>query len=98
MIHRSIGYMTILFLLLLVSCHGARELELKDKGNVVIRRIEQFRETHGYLPDNLTAMGMVEEEAGPIYYLKQDSSSYIVWFGLELGESMTWDSKSGKWK
>jgi hypothetical protein len=59
--------------------------------------IEAFRKANGRLPNSLAEMGIYEDESGPVYYRKQDDQNYIVYFGLSLGESETYDSRTRKW-
>jgi hypothetical protein len=68
------------------------------QGNVVAAKIEKFKIEKGRLPDSLSEIGIVETESGPIYYKKESESKYILWFGKELGESMTYDSDEKQWK
>ena len=76
---------------------NTREFVLKRKGNDVIQLIERFREKNGVLPSSLADLGIVETDEGPIYYKKQNNLQYIVWFGAELGESVSYSSQDGKW-
>jgi len=62
-----------------------------------IRKIEAFQKTHGRLPDSFAEIVVIEDESGPVYYKKQDDDSYIVWYGLSLGESETYDSRTRSW-
>ncbi len=68
------------------------------KGNEVVAKVENFRNEKGRLPNSLTEIGTVETESGPIYYEKKSESKYILWFGKELGESVTYDSDTKQWK
>ena len=67
-------------------------------GNEVAQKVEKFKTEKGRLPNNLIEIGIVETETGPIYYEKKTESRYILWFGKELGESMTYDSDTKQWK
>jgi hypothetical protein len=40
---------------------------------------------------------MKETENGPIYYKKESDTEYVVWFGTQLGESVTYDSETKEW-
>jgi hypothetical protein len=68
------------------------------QGNNVVLRVEKFKTDKGRLPNNLTEIGIVETESGPIYYEKKTESKFILWFGKELGESMIYDSETKEWK
>lgn len=67
-------------------------------GNKVIEKIENYRVENGHLPLNLTSIGIKETEQGPIYYEKKTDSTYIVWYGLKIGESRIYNSIDKKWK
>jgi hypothetical protein len=69
-------------------------------GEEAVRKIESFRTTHQRLPESLNEIGIeVKSESDPpVYYRKESSDRYTVWYGLSLGESMTYDSATGKWE
>jgi hypothetical protein len=62
-----------------------------------IRKIEAFQKAHGRLPNSFAEICVIEDESGPIYYKKQDDDRYIVWYGLSVGESETYDSRTRGW-
>ncbi len=63
----------------------------------VIEKIEKFQKENGRLPENLSEIGILEKEEGPVYYQKKDAESFIVWFGTSLGESKTYTSSDDSW-
>ena len=63
-----------------------------------IIKIEAFRQAQGRLPETLSEISVQEDESGPVYYQKKDETSYILWYGLSLGESETYDSRTGIWQ
>ncbi len=69
----------------------------RELAEQVISRLESYREREGQLPDSLNQVGLNVVEEGPIYYEKRTNSSYILWYGLDLGESMTYDSVEKRW-
>lgn len=89
----SIAVLSTLF----VSCSAYRSWQLKPEGNKIIAKIEAYREQNKRLPNSLNDIGIKETEEGPIYYRKKDDDKYVVWFGMELGESVTYDSATMKW-
>lgn len=90
---------SVVLLIVLCSCDAAsRESHLIEEGNKIIGKIESFRKDKGKLPDSLTSVGIEEKEEGPIYYEKRGEAEYVLWFGRELGESVTYDSKSKEWE
>lgn len=68
------------------------------KGNEVVTKVENFRNEKGRLPSSLAEIGIAEAESEPIYYEKKSESKYVLWFGKELGESVTYDSDTKQWK
>jgi hypothetical protein len=75
------------------SC-GLSDRKIADE---IIKKVEKYRQQNGRLPDNLKELGMEETIEGPVFYEKKDNNRYIVWYGTTLGESMTYDSKDGRW-
>jgi len=70
--------------------------EIRD-GNRLISEIENFRRKRGQLPSELSEISNpVEHEK--LFYRRCSETSYIVWFGTTLGESVTFNSKSRDWK
>lgn len=89
---------TIFVIMLILSSLACGSNEKIKQGNDVIIKIEKFKTDVGRLPNNLTELGIKEDESGPIYYQKENESKYIVWFGRELGESSKYDSETKQWK
>lgn len=75
----------------------SRVNKLKNQGNEIIVRIENFRNSNDRVPRSLAEIGIEEKLEGPIYYEKKGGSQYILWFGMELGESVTYDSNTKQW-
>jgi hypothetical protein len=84
-------------LIALCSCGSISSQSKKDEGNKIVTKIELFKEENGRLPSSLSELGTKETEEGPIYYEKKGNSNYILWYGAELGESVTFDSSTNKW-
>lgn len=83
--------------LTLCSCGSNFMVSKKNEGNEIIAKIELFKEENGRLPSSLSELGIKEKEEGPIHYEQKDNSNYILWFGAELGESVTYDRSTDKW-
>ena len=75
----------------------SRDNTLKRKGNEIVASINEYKKSRGKLPNSLNDIGIIETETGPLYYDKQDSIHYVVWFGTTLGQSVTYHSDSHKW-
>lgn len=67
-------------------------------GEEIIAKIETYKKTIGHLPNNLKDIGIIEKEEGPIYYKWQNDSTYMIYYGVGLGESMVYDFKNKQWK
>jgi hypothetical protein len=50
------------------------------------------------LPKNISEIGLKEAMDSPAFYQMENDSTYIVWYGLGLGESNTYHSSSKEWK
>lgn len=76
-----------------------REFRLKRESEPMIEKIEEYKIKNGFYPKRISDVGFPEpDESGPIFYDLRDSNrAYIVSFGMELGESVTYDSKTKKW-
>lgn len=68
------------------------------QGNIVVDKVELFRSQKDKLPNSLDEIGVTETESGPIYYEKKSETGYILRFGKESSESVTYDSESKQWK
>lgn len=89
----------IALLIFTLSCTNPfRENHLIEKGNQVVIQIEIFKRSNGRLPESLSEIGQEEKLEGPIYYRKETDTKYILWFGAELGESITYNSDTNTWE
>lgn len=85
----------IIFLLLFIfSCSDKRE----KIGEGIYIKIVQYQKTNGRLPNKLNDIGIEEKMEGPIYYQKQTDSTFIIYYGGGLGESIVFDPKTKEWK
>ena len=92
---------TVILAIALISslaCQQIRNDSLIKTGNQLVTRIRTYKNVNGTLPATLKDIGIEETEEGPIYYRKENESKYILWFGDGLGESVTYDSESNKWR
>ena len=70
----------------------------EDKGNILINKIETFRQIEKRLPDNLTDLGIEDPMNSGPYYEKKDSVDYIVFFAVGFDETYTYYSDKKAWK
>lgn len=77
-----------------------RDNRLMNEGNIIIKKVEEYRGKNNHLPASLLDIGIeIKDEANPpIYYDKRDSFHYTVSFGTTLGESKIYFSDSRKWE
>ena len=74
-----------------------REYQLMRQSEPIQASLESYRQQHGQYPDSLAQVGITERIEGPLYYRRESQSSYLLWFGTRLGESLTFNSTQGKW-
>jgi hypothetical protein len=65
-------------------------------GRALVLQVEAFRRNYGRLPNDLTELGVKDQDL-KVFYQKQSDRDYIVWFGTSLGESEVYDSATRKW-
>lgn len=71
-----------------------------NEGNLIIQKIEHYRQVHNQLPNSLTDIGIEikSESDPPLYYDKMDNLHYTISFGTSLGESKIYYSDSKQWE
>jgi hypothetical protein len=69
----------------------------RDLASAIVPKVEEFRQKHGRLPNDLSEMGIAEEDESCPCYCKTSNKDFIVWYGTTLGESDTYDSRTKKW-
>ena len=76
-----------------------REVTLKGESKSMIEKVEEYKKVNGFYPKKISDVGFPEpDESGPIFYEPKDSNtSYEIYFGMSLGESFTYNSKTQKW-
>lgn len=91
-------YIFFILPILFIACNGPSEKRLLKDGNKIIEKIEVYKINNKELPNSLNEVGIEEKLEGPIFYNKEDSSNYILWFGVSVGESMVYSSKTKRWE
>lgn len=84
----------IVFSVLLYSCKDSRQ----EIGEATIAKIECYKKIHGHVPDSLEDIGIVSKMEGPIYYVKASDTTYYVYYGGRLGESIIYNFETKKWE
>lgn len=88
----------LLLLLALFSCSVSQSHDKRKAAEQIISKVENFSRANGRLPDSLGDLGVPESEEGPIYYRKLTDSTYEIWYGNGLGESVTYNSATATWQ
>ncbi len=63
--------------------------------NELIMQVEAFKKVNNRLPEENEMVFI--DESGPVYYQKENDTSYIVHYGTSLGESSTYHSATQQW-
>lgn len=85
-----------LLLFIALACHDIAD-ERKQYAGQIIEKAEQYKAQHGMLPVQVDELGLEDTEDAPAYYEKTSDTTYTVWYGLGVGESMVYHSQTGKW-
>jgi hypothetical protein len=78
----------------------AKEIQILEKGEEVVKKVEEYRQNTNRLPTSLSEIGIAEDDNTDLYlhYQKIDSVNYYVWLGLSFEESKFYYSDSKKWQ
>ena len=98
------GMLSVLVLLGFLSAPGCRNngehlANLPDVkvGEEIVQRIDAFKQKNGRLPSSLAEAGVRSDLQSKYFYQASAGNDYQVWFGEDLGESITYDSKLRSW-
>jgi hypothetical protein len=80
--------------ILISSCTDKRE----KIGEAINLKTVQYKKSNGRLPDGLNDIGIEEKMEGPIYFRKQTDSTFIIYYGGTLGESIVSYPLTKQWK
>jgi len=72
--------------------------ERQKHAKLIIDRVERFKQETGRLPENVKEIGLDDNQMHLSFYIKIDSTEYEVWYGLDLGTSKIYNSKTEKWR
>ena len=87
-----------LFIILLIGFQSCQlENERQEYAEILINNVENFKKEKSRLPINVSELGLIEEMDSPAFYQKKTDSTYIVWYGLSVGESKVYKSSTKKW-
>ena len=95
-------YLIIFFVSFAIFSCSSEIDDTINKYNVIIKKIDAFQQVNSTLPSNeefykiIQDLGFEVSEGCPCYN-KISENEYDLWFGLSLGESMLYNSKTKKW-
>ena len=83
------------FITVIYSCNLKNDKQ--EYGEFLIKKVETFHKLHNRIPENVSEIGLLEEIDSPAFYQKENDSTYIIWYGLSVGESNVYNSSTKKW-
>ena len=66
--------------------------ERQDYSEMLIEKVENFKRINNRLPKDISELGLIEKMDSPAFYQLETDSTYIVWYGLSVGESKVYKS------
>jgi hypothetical protein len=76
-----------------------RENRLIKEGNVIVEKVEEFRQKNSRLPKSLEEIGLKEEEgADALYYDITSTTNYMISFGMSIDYNKTYYSDTKQWE
>ncbi len=92
---RIIKILTLVLLFGLYSCEFNNERQ--EYAEMLIEKVETFKTKNNRLPKDVSELGLIEKIDSPAFYQIQTDSTYMVWYGLSVGESKAYRSATKKW-
>ena len=92
---RTIKILTLVLLFGLYSCEFNNERQ--EYSEMLIEKVEIFKKENNRLPNDVSELGLIEKMDSPAFYQMQTDSTYMVWYGLSVGESKVYRSSTKKW-
>lgn len=72
--------------------------EREQHAVIIIEKVEAFKKEKGRLPSEITEVGIDDMQDHLSFYKKKDENEYEVWYGLNLGSSKIYNSKTKQWR
>lgn len=88
--------MTIILFLGFYNCELTDDRQ--EYAEMLIEKVENFKKENTRLPKGLSELGLIDKMNGPAFYQLETDSTYIIYFGLSLGESKIYESTTKKWR
>ncbi len=90
-----IKILTLVLLFGLYCCQFNNKQQ--EYAEMLIEKVETFKKENNRLPKDLSELGLIEKMDSPAFYQMETDSTYIVWYGLSVGESKVYRSSTKKW-
>lgn len=90
-------FLILTIFLFLTSCCDIL-CERQKHAELIIEKVEKFRQETGRLPEKVTEVGIDDKQDSLSFYEKKSKDEYEVWYGLDLGTSKIYNSKTKKWR
>jgi len=91
----AVSFLVLLLLTLWLLPNRAVYRSEFPAGDRAITRLEAYYQREKRYPETLESID--PEDARKVFYRKEGQDSYILWFGIALGESVTYDSRTRSW-
>lgn len=91
------GIIILTILSFLSGCCGLI-CEREKHAEKTIEKVEAYRQENGKLPENVTEVGIDDNQDHLSFYVKKSQDEYEIWYGLGLGTSRIYNSKTKKWR
>jgi hypothetical protein len=91
------GIIILTTLFFLSSCCGLL-CERQKHAELIIEKVEAYRLETGKLPEKVTDVGIDDNQDHLSFYIKKSEDEYEIWYGLGLGTSNIYSSKTKKWR
>ncbi|WKV11824.1 hypothetical protein [Marivirga harenae] len=88
--------LTIALLFVTTSCCDIL-CERQEHAELIIEKVEKFKQNNGRLPKDVTEIGLDDTQMHLSFYQITSDTTYMVWYGLSLGESKIYRSETKKW-
>ena len=92
---RTIKILTLVLLFGLYSCEFNNERQ--EYAEMLIEKVETFKKANNRLPNDVSELHLTKKMDSPAFYQMQTDSTYMVWYGLSVGESKVYRSSTKKW-
>jgi hypothetical protein len=89
---------SLVIALSLLASYYWNKYELEHLGDLVVRTVEEFKVTHGRLPNSRSEMGLPDSETTTPYYTKHDDGTYDLFYPFGFDDGLLYRSTTKKWE